>query len=122
MLDTDTPTAFTNHETTWNLEDEEIQVELWKTPPSVLSSLRAIAYLDTDVFLLGYDMTSPTSLQNIPQWLEEINDHQTTSSAVILVGTKYDLWLEMKEAGDDQICTETNIAAVISIKTCIPDD
>ena len=66
---------------------------------------------DTHVFLLGYDMTNPASLENMEDWLEEVTDTWEDFCGIIMVGTKYDLWLEKKEAGAD-VCTEDDIAAV----------
>ena len=85
-----------------------------------LSSLRAISYPDTDVFLLAYDMTNARSLENLEDWLVEIQDNDDDYSGVILVGTKYDLWLEKKEAGDGEICNEEAIAEVTNCSTRRP--
>lgn len=71
-----------------------------------------MAYECTDVFLIAYDMTCRSSLEDVVDWLEEIQDYMDEDGdyyRVILVGTKYDLWLE-KEDGDDAVCTEEAIA------------
>ena len=122
VCDTDEPRAATNHSVTWDDDDgEELEVELWNTTgQACLAALRAISYPETDVFLLAYDMTNACSLENLADWLDEIQEVCDDYSGVILVGTKYDLWLEKKDAGDDEICTEEAIAEVTNCSTWRP--
>ena len=78
--------------------------------------MRMLAYPDTDIFLITYDMTRLTSLENIlgcdldqPQleideegsWIGEINSECECDFRVILLGTKHDMWLEKKENTPD---------------------
>ena len=117
VCDTDEPTASMNHCVTWDDDDGvDLEVELWDTSGHS-ATLRAISYPDTDVFLLAYDMTNPSSLENLGDWLDEIQEVWDDYSGVILVGTRYDLWLEKKDAGDDEICTEEAIAEVTNCST-----
>jgi small GTP-binding protein len=107
------PTAASNHQVTWIDEnDEELEFELWDTAgQEALRTLRQMSYPDTDVFLLGYDMCNPDSLANVKEvWFEEVGDSWDDYSGIILVGTKYDLWLMKQEDGDDEICTSEEIA------------
>ena len=77
-------------------------MQLWDTAgQEALSQLRSVAYPDTDVFLLAYDMTRKDSLENIPTWLDEVQEECSDYDRIILIGTKYDLWCERKEAGED---------------------
>merc|ERR1712166_794220 len=70
------PRAATNHSVTWDDDDgEELEVELWNTTgQACLAALRAISYPETDVFLLAYDMTNACSLENLADWLDEIQE------------------------------------------------
>ena len=50
------------------------------------------------------------SLDNIPSWLDEIQDGCSDYKGLILVGTKYDLWREKQECGDtDNLVTQDDI-------------
>ena len=120
VLDTDTPGARKNEEVTWDDDGEALDVELWDTAgQEALPLLRAVIYPDTDVFLIAYDMMCVSSPDNVVDWLDEIEEY-LDGYGLILVGTKYDLWLE-KEDGDDEVCTEEAIAEVTDGSTCHAD-
>ena len=126
VLGTDTRGARQNLEATWkDLDGCDLDVELWDSAgKESLSVLREVAYPCTDVFLIAYDMTCRSSLEDVVDWLEEIQDYMDEDGdyyRVILVGTKYDLWLEKKEDGDDAVCTEEAIAEVTNDSTCHAD-
>ena len=38
-----------------------------------------------------YDITDPTTFQNIPRWLRELKDHANRDIVLLLVGAKSDL-------------------------------
>ena len=56
---TDEPTAASNSSVEWDWDNTQAyEVQLWDTAgQEALSQLRAVAYPDTDLFLLAYDMT-----------------------------------------------------------------
>ena len=87
-----------------------------------------MAYSETKVFMIGYDMTLDLSLENITQipmdeldkipdfgkqewfqekspedggWMVELAHGNHDTFHIILVGTKYDLWLEQTQGGKD---------------------
>ena len=103
----DDPTVAANYSIDWEWDVEsyphqEWDVELWdSTNHEALRSLRALSYPDTNVFLLAYDMTDATSLNNIPGWCDEIEDNYYDYHGMVLVGCNYDKWLELKGAGQD---------------------
>lgn len=85
----------------WEHGGKRYEVALWDTAgQETLSALRAVAYPETDVFLLGYDMTSRMTLDNVSSWVDEIHENWSDYQGIVLVGTKYDLWLEKQEDGD----------------------
>jgi len=109
----DVPTAAANQQVEWEYEGMEFEVELWDTAgQEALGALRAIAYPDSNVIMLTYDMSRKTSLENIPDWKEEIEDNCTDYYGLVLVGTKHDLWEERCEEGDEDCVTEEEVAAV----------
>ena len=121
VLDTDTSPALQHSEVTWDDDGEALDVELWDTAgQEALPLLRAVIYPETDVFLVAYDMMCVSSLENVEDWLDEIEEY-ADDYGLILVGTKYDLWLEKKEDGDDEVCTEEAIAEVTDVSTCHAD-
>ena len=54
---------------------------------------RKMDYRDADIAIFAFDLTRPTSLENIEYWYEEFTEaHEVgTGSNIILVGTKSDL-------------------------------
>merc|ERR1711865_832418 len=65
------PTAAKNNSVEWEYQDpegstEDFLLEVWDTAgQEALKSLRLMAYPDTDIFMIGYDMTREVTLENI---------------------------------------------------------
>ena len=90
--------------------------QVWDTAgQEALSSLRKIAYNDTDLFLLAYDMTNKDSLYNLQEnWLPEIEEEWDGFHDIVMVGTKFDFWEEKEADGDNEDCvTEDEVKAVM---------
>lgn len=129
------PTAAKNHQMKISTRDAdgsdvEWNLEIWDTAgQEALQNLRTMAYPETKVFLVGYDMTKQLSLENIASldfesmreeigpdvhnffleqddgvecWMAEIAKGCSSGGYhVILIGTKYDLWDEVTNGGKD---------------------
>jgi Ras family protein A len=129
------PTAAKNHQMKITTRDQdgsdvEWNLEIWDTAgQEALQNLRTMAYPETKVFLVGYDMTKVLSLENITSlqfdemreeigpdihnhfldlddgiecWMAEIAKGCSSGGYhVILIGTKYDLWDELTNGGKD---------------------
>jgi Ras-related C3 botulinum toxin substrate 1 len=66
-------------------------LSLWDTAGQEdYDRLRPLSYPGTDVFVVCYSVTSPSTLTNIKnKWIEEIRFH-AGSAPIVLVGTKVD--------------------------------
>merc|ERR1712028_304547 len=95
------PTAADNLSRQWSDEDgNDWQVNLWDTAgQEALVNLRRSAYPNTEVLLIGFDMTKGVSLENIPTWVAEVAETEENVGATILVGTKSDYYEELLESG-----------------------
>jgi len=79
--------------------------EFWDTAGlEAMRALRLVAFKDADVTVIAYDMTRPSSLQNVSNdgasWYKEVIEYGNKKTAIVLVGTKFDLWKPSHEAGD----------------------
>merc|ERR1712195_374799 len=95
------PTAADNLSRQWSDEDgNDWQVNLWDTAgQEALINLRRSAYPNTEVLLIGFDMTKGVSLDNIPTWVAEVAETEENVGATILVGTKADFYEELLKDG-----------------------
>merc|ERR1712021_72859 len=95
------PTAADNLSRTWcDADNNDWEVALWDTAgQEALVNLRRSAYPNTEVLLIGFDMTKGVSLENIPTWVAEVAETEENVGATILVGTKADWYDEIKESG-----------------------
>merc|ERR1712166_188177 len=123
------PTAATNLSANWEHTDTEggmhdFNLEIWDTAgQEALRSLRNMSHPDTDIFMIGYDMTRKNTLENIvshdlndlkeykypeqdddfddvaTSWVAELVQHCESDFHIILVGTKADYWEELNASG-----------------------
>ena len=70
----------------------QVELALWDTAGQEdYDRLRPLSYPDTDVILLCFSVSSPDSLENIPErWVPEVK-HFCPTVPVLLVGLKKDL-------------------------------
>jgi small GTP-binding protein len=71
---------------------QDVNLQLWDTAGQEdLENIRVLSYTNTDIFLLCFAISEPTSFDNVQaKWLPELKQH-VKSPVVVLVGTKIDL-------------------------------
>eukprot|EP01120_Amphizonella_sp_Union-15-10_P004030 TRINITY_DN1451_c0_g1_i1.p1 TRINITY_DN1451_c0_g1~~TRINITY_DN1451_c0_g1_i1.p1 ORF type:complete len:418 (+),score=89.71 TRINITY_DN1451_c0_g1_i1:24-1277(+) len=85
------PTVFDNFNAVVKFEGTSVNLGLWDTAGQAdFETLRPLSYKQSDLFLVFFSITSPTSFENIKQkWYPEIL-HHCPGVPLILVGTKAD--------------------------------
>ncbi|KAH0548447.1 Rho GTPase protein rac1 [Cotesia glomerata] len=86
------PTVFDNYSAPMVVDGIPISLGLWDTAGQEdYDRLRPLSYPQTDVFLICFSVTSPSSFENVTsKWYPEIK-HHCPDAPMILVGTKIDL-------------------------------
>ena len=73
------------------VDDKKIELNIWDTAGMEdYRQLRSLVYQQTDVFVLMFSVTSPTSFSNIIYWQNELK-YSCPNVPVILVGNKIDI-------------------------------
>lgn len=95
------PTAAENLCKEWTDENNtDYSVTFWDTAgQEALAELRKPAYVGTQILLIGFDMTKGISLDNVETWVAEFKNEEPNPQAIILLGTKFDFFEELSEAG-----------------------
>ncbi|KAM6133330.1 rho-related GTP-binding protein RhoD [Phoenicopterus ruber ruber] len=86
------PTVFEKYTASFQVGGKPVKIHLWDTAGQEdYDRLRPLSYSDTNVVLICFDVTNPTSYDNIlTKWYPEVN-HFCKGVPVLLVGCKTDL-------------------------------
>jgi small GTP-binding protein len=87
------PTIFENHHELRTYQGKQYLIHLWDTAgQEEYDHLRPASYAKCDVVLICFSLADPVSLQHVSDvWIREVNTY-APKAAIILVGTKSDLW------------------------------
>jgi small GTP-binding protein len=88
------PTIFENHHELRTVGGRQYCLHLWDTAgQQEYDRLRPMSYAKCDVVLICFALDSPESLKNVTtKWYPEVKEYCPKTVAVLLVGTKADLW------------------------------
>ena len=86
------PTVFDNYSANVMVDGKAISLGLWDTAGQEdYDRLRPLSYPGTDIFLVCFAVTSPTTFDNVSKkWHQEML-HHAPGVPFILIGTKIDL-------------------------------
>uniref|UniRef100_A0A7M4F3D9 Rho-related GTP-binding protein RhoF-like n=1 Tax=Crocodylus porosus TaxID=8502 RepID=A0A7M4F3D9_CROPO len=86
------PTVFEKYTASFQIGSKPVQIHLWDTAGQEdYDRLRPLSYTEANVVLMCYDVTSPSSYDNIlTKWYPEVN-HFCKGVPIVLVGCKTDL-------------------------------
>jgi small GTP-binding protein len=87
------PTIFENHHEMRTYEGHQYCLHLWDTAgQEEYDRLRPMSYSKCDVVLICFALDSPETIKNVTaKWWVEVKEY-CPHAAVLLVGTKSDLW------------------------------
>ncbi|XP_072547683.1 ras homolog family member Ga [Salminus brasiliensis] len=85
------PTVFDNYSSQITVDSRPISLNLWDTAgQEAYDRLRTISYPQTNVFIICFSVSNPTSYENIRlKWYPEVSQH-CPNVPFLLVGTKMD--------------------------------
>ncbi len=83
-----------------NAEGRQIKFQIWDLAGQPrFSAVRKLYYRSAVGALILFDITAPESLQNIPNWVDELWKHNGSGAVpIILLGNKLDLRAKFDEA------------------------
>lgn len=84
--------SWDNHDLCSKVEGRTVKAQIWDTAGQ--ERYRAITsayYRGALGALLVYDVTKPTTFENVSRWLKELRDHADSNIVIMLIGNKTDL-------------------------------
>lgn len=85
-------TSWRNYDLCSKVEGRTVKAQIWDTAGQ--ERYRAITsayYRGALGALLVYDVTKPTTFENVSRWLKELRDHADSNIVIMLIGNKTDL-------------------------------
>lgn len=95
------PTVFETSVTDIDVGGHNVELQLWDTAGQEdYDRLRPLSYMDADVVIICYSVSSPHSLENVAErWLPEVR-HFCPRQPIILSGNKVDLRPPLTSSGN----------------------
>ncbi|XP_059844183.1 rho-related GTP-binding protein RhoF isoform X1 [Hypanus sabinus] len=89
------PSVFEKYVTDITIRNKKVTLTLYDTAGQEdYDRLRPLSYQDTNVILICYDVTNPTSFENVRiKWVPEVN-HFCQEVPILLIGCKTDLRMD----------------------------
>ena len=84
-------------------------------------SLRPMYYRNSLGAVLVFDLTTPSSFEHLPQWIEEVRYHVKSEIPLIIVGNKSDL-VDQRQVSSKKINAFTKIFNVYYMETSAKTD
>ncbi|KYO28101.1 rho-related GTP-binding protein RhoD isoform X1 [Alligator mississippiensis] len=105
------PTVFEKYTASFQIGSKTVQIHLWDTAGQEdYDRLRPLSYTEANIVLMCYDVTSPSSYDNIlTKWYPEVN-HFCKGVPIVLVGCKTDLRKDkavLRKLHEDQLAPIT---------------
>jgi small GTP-binding protein len=72
-------------------ENNRCKVQLWDCVSSASRAVMMSIYKGSNAVILLFDVTNISTLESIPDWLNEVKEYAPATTEVYLVGTKIDL-------------------------------
>ncbi|XP_032813809.2 rho-related GTP-binding protein RhoN-like, partial [Petromyzon marinus] len=91
------PTVFENYTASFEIEKQRIELNMWDTSGApYYDNVRPLAYPDSDVVLICYDVARPETLDSVlKKWRVESHEFGA-STKVLLIGCKADLRADLQ--------------------------
>lgn len=88
----------------------DVKVQIWDTAgQEKYRSLAPMYYHDADAAIVVFSVTDKQSFENVPSWIEELNEQIDSCPAVYIVGNKCDIdEREVLLATGQALATESN--------------
>jgi small GTP-binding protein len=114
------PTIFENHHEMRTYKGKQYIIHLWDTAgQEEYDRLRPASYVNCDVVLVCFALDDPVSLQHVPEvWIREVNSY-APKAAVILVGTKSDIWDPTAPGAITQAQIDATVTKVKAVKALV---
>ncbi|XP_052776699.1 ras-related protein ced-10-like [Mya arenaria] len=123
------PTVFDNYSANIMVDGKAVNLGLWDTAGQEdYDRLRPLSYTGTDVFFICFDLSRPSSFENVePIWLPEVR-HYCPDIPIVLVGCKADLPSAVSAADIDKLTKthglkycETSALTKKGLKNCFDE-
>uniref|UniRef100_UPI00358F5E19 rho-related GTP-binding protein RhoE-like n=1 Tax=Myxine glutinosa TaxID=7769 RepID=UPI00358F5E19 len=117
------PTVFENYTASFELEGQRIELLMWDTSGLPhYDNVRPLSYHDSNAILICFDISSPSTLDNVlKKWHVEVVE-RCPNAKVFLVGCKADLRNDVKTQVDLEVQRQTPIsyeqAAFVARQLC----
>jgi Ras-related protein Rab-11A len=86
------------------IDETELILQIWDLAgQSRYDSVRSLYYTGVRGALIVYDLSRPTSLENVPKWIEELLNHTFQAIPIVLIGNKSDLLYELDDKTKESV-------------------
>ncbi|XP_054985395.1 ras-related protein Rab-19-like [Sorex araneus] len=87
-----------------DIDGKKVKMQVWDTAGQEhFRTITRSFYHEVDAAIIAYDITRRSSIESVPDWIDDVKMYRDTDTVIMLIGTKSDQW-EKRQVLFEEAC------------------